>query len=494
MKKAFGTIRSKIMGIIALILLCIMAVLFFINFSFSNTYYLQRRSNALEHTYQDLVQLSTDNPDVPLNTLLSGYENDTDAHILVADSSYRCIFDNRQYKSNGDPADSLNNTFNFERFKDLYSTSPFASVRKNENKDIDSTRYLQLFGIIPHQDQTFYVVLRSSLTAIAKTRGEVNWYMTLLSAAAFSVGAVLIYLVAKRMSEPVVEIEQVANRIASLDFSVRARTGRSKDELGQLANSINIMADNLEQTIGELKEKNHLLQEDNEYRRKIDEMRRDFVANVSHELKTPLSVLTGYTEILKNTTDEIDRDYYYDVILDETQKMNRLISDLMDLSGIEHGLKSLEVERTDLTSIAAELLEKNRILFDERSLHLEYSLPGPCYVMGNELYLRQAMNNFLMNAVAYTKKDGTIRAEIRSTEDQVVFSVYNDGMPISNKLMENIWDGFYRGDRARTRTAGDHMGLGLYIVRTIIEAHHGSYGVQNEEHGITFYFSLKKMI
>jgi len=180
--------------------------------------------------------------------------------------------------------------------------------------------------------------------------------------------------------------------------------------------------------------------------------------------------------------------YYLDTIMEETARLDGMVKDLLELSSIENGLARLRLARVDISALSAHFIEKAAVLLTPYRLEAEIA-PGLA-VRGDAHYLSQALGNFITNAIAHTREGGRIAVSLRETEGSAVFRVYNEGAPIADEDMEHIWESFYRADKARTQTEEKHVGLGLYIVKSIVEAHHGSYGVQNEESGVAFFFSV----
>jgi signal transduction histidine kinase len=296
---------------------------------------------------------------------------------------------------------------------------------------------------------------------------------------------------AKQLAKPIEEINKVAINVSNLDFSIRAKEVRRKDELGSLAVNINIMADRLKGNIDYLKEANRKLELDNELMNQVDEQRKEFIANISHELKTPLAILSGYAELLNNDVPGIDKTFYFETILDETHKMDILIQSLLNLSNMENRLNDLKLVNIDIYEFAERIFRKNEILIQNNG-QISSFVGQPCgSVIADPLYLEEAITNYISNAITYTEKDKLIQMSVKRSEEEVVISVFNEGGRISEEHLEKIWNSFYREDKSRTRTEQNNIGLGLYIVRSIMNAHHGKCGVENKANGVEFWISLK---
>lgn len=300
---------------------------------------------------------------------------------------------------------------------------------------------------------------------------------------------IIAFFLSKHFSKPILEISDIATSMANLDFS-KKYTGHQKDELGALGENINILSEHLASAIQELKETNARLQEEVIKERKIDEMRREFIINVSHELKTPIALVQGYAEGLKVniTSSEEDKNYYCDIIMDEAERMNKLVMQLLDLSKIETGNQTPVVSAFCLYDLVNDVYLKTRLLSEEKQLSVVLS-NLELGVLGDFDMIEQVVTNYLTNAIHHTPAHGKIRIFAVVREQTVRVCVENEGDPIPEDALSKLWEKFYKLDKARTRANGG-TGIGLSIVRAVMEAHGGAYGVSNTENGVLFYFEL----
>lgn len=307
------------------------------------------------------------------------------------------------------------------------------------------------------------------------------------------VGAFIVYLLSGRLTKPVIRINQVAREIAELKFDNKVEIA-SKDEIGALGASINLISDKLSYALNELKESNLKLQADIEQERKMEKMRRRFVSSVSHELKTPISMIQGYADGLKHGTakNEADKAYYCDVIVEESEKMSHLIKDLLDLSSYESGIFKINKVSFDLADLIRETTGKYRKDLEQKNVRLEILSPESCVLVADKLRMEQVVSNFLSNAEKHVYENGSIEIQLTDSEDTVYLSVYNTGNLIDPDEIENIWTSFYKAEPDR---AGDKdgTGLGLAIVKAIIELHNGRYGVDSLDHGVRFWVELPRL-
>jgi two-component system sensor histidine kinase VanS len=336
------------------------------------------------------------------------------------------------------------------------------------------------------------LILRLPLAAVTESAAYANKFMAFSGLLAILAGCIWAFFFARKFTVPLQELSEVAASISRLDFSRRCRIA-SDDEVGRLGQSVNDLSRQLSKAIAELNEKNRQLTVDVEKERNLDKLRRDFVSGVSHELKTPISLILGYAEGLRENVarDRADRDYYCSVIGDEAEKMDKLVNDLLDLSQIEAGYFRLDRTDFDLSLLFDEIAQKYRAILKEKNITLRIERRSPAMVNGDRLRIEQVITNLLNNAIAHTEDERLIRIDAEDEGDVFRASVFNTGRPIPAASVDSLWQSFYKVDKARARGLGGH-GLGLSVVRAIQELHGGAYGVENTAGGVVFWFSLAK--
>jgi signal transduction histidine kinase len=426
-------------------------------------------------------------------------EIETNFDYFLADENKEIIYSNRILLMIGGPDNPAKKTigFDFRRYPEEAYQGDNPTIQKADREEgppMDpngNSDRIRLLGKFTQGDKTYYIAIRLSVKSISDELRTTNSFILIISTIALLMGGALVYFVARQIAKPIIAINQVAVNVSNMDFDTRAPENKLKDEIGSLARNINIMADRLEDNIKYLTEANKKLEEDNEYMNKVDEQRKEFIANISHELKTPLAILTGYTEMLNADVPGIDKEFYYETILDETSKMDILIKNLLGLTNMENSLAQLQTQELDITRLVEKICRKNEVLIKNKDILFEFQGKSACLVLGDPYYLEEAITNYLSNAINYTKAGGRIRVKVEPVEGEVVVSVFNEGINIPEENLDKLWNSFYREDKSRTRTSQNNVGLGLYIVRTIMNAHHGSYGVRNKENGVEFWISLK---
>ena len=286
------------------------------------------------------------------------------------------------------------------------------------------------------------------------------------------------------------QLAAISKKMSELDFDVKYE-GKHNDELGVLGDSINEMSEKLEENISELKAANIELQKDIKQKEEVDELRKEFISNVSHELKTPIALIQGYAEGLSDGINDNPEDikYYSDVIVDESNKLNKMVQKLMTLNQIEFGSVKLNLERFDIVEVIKSLISRREILTEKTNIDVQVDAPEKAFVWGDEFYVEEVITNYLNNAFNHVDERHIIKVQVTDKNGIVRVSVFNSGKPIPEDELENIWVKFYKIDKARTREYGG-SGIGLSIVKAIMDNHDKECGVINHEDGVEFWFEL----
>lgn len=336
------------------------------------------------------------------------------------------------------------------------------------------------------------LIMRTPLAAIRESVAIANRFMIITGFVTLLLGSIWAYVFSKKFTEPILELNTIAQNMSNLDFTKKCSV-TSEDEIGQLGHSINHLSTKLDSTIAELNEKNLRLQEDIERERKIDEMRKEFVSNVSHEMKTPLSLIQGYAEgLISNVLDnDEDKNFYCQVIMKESEKMDKLVKDLLDLSQFESGQFRIDPTTFNISSLVDHALGKYRTILKDRNINIVVNKQDVLLVKGDYIRIEQILTNYINNALNHVDQRNLIGIGVEDLEGRARVTVFNSGKHIPEDSKPKIWISFYKVDKARTRSYGG-TGLGLSIVRAIQELHGNAYGVDNIEGGVKFWFELKK--
>ncbi len=347
--------------------------------------------------------------------------------------------------------------------------------------------YIDMWGIL---DNGNLFLLRSPLEGIRESVSLANRFLAYVGVGSALFSALIILLVSRKITEPIMELTRISERMRHLDFDAKY-TGNSKTEIALLGQNINELSETLETTISELKSANNELERDIEKKNKIDEMRKEFLSNVSHELKTPIALIQGYAEGLREeiNDDAESRDFYCEVIMDEASKMNDMVKKLLTLNQLEFGNDAVTVERFDITALIDNYLQSAAILCRQKEIRLQKAKYPPIHVWADEFMVEEVFGNYFSNAVNHVAGDKVIDVKLTLREESVRVSVFNTGLPIPEESIPHIWEKFYKVDKARTRKYGG-SGVGLSIVKASMEAMNQEYGVTNYTNGVEFWFEL----
>lgn len=384
-------------------------------------------------------------------------------------------------------------------------TEAHESMMKNEIEILESGTYYTLQKVFDPRSKSHYLqstgyfsgteifyLMSVPLSSIQESVDLSNRFLSLISLIALVFGSIIIFITTKKVATPILELSKLSEQMSNLNFDAKYE-GDSVNEIGVLGNSMNVLSDKLKGTMGELKSANIKLQSDIEQKIKIDEMRKDFIANVSHELKTPITIIHGYAEGLTDgmCKDEESRDYYYRVILNESDKMAALVKQLLNLSDLEFGVDLPQIERFDLAELIRDVLTSMELLFEEKGAKIEFIPSGDCHVWADEFKIEEVLNNYLSNALNHLDGERRIEIRLKQQERFIRASVFNTGKNIPEEDIKNLWSKFYKVDKARTREYGG-TGIGLSIVKAIMDSHRMECGVENRSEGVEFWFTLDR--
>lgn len=358
-------------------------------------------------------------------------------------------------------------------------------------KVVDSktkTEYMEMMGWLSG-GQAFY--MRTPLENIRESVTIANRFLIYMGVAATVMSSIIIWFVSKKITEPIVELAHISERMTRLDFDAKY-TGGGKNEIALLGDNINQLSETLEETIRELKTANNELQNDIEKKNRIDEMRKEFLSNVSHELKTPIALIQGYAEGLQEgiSDDAESRAFYCGVIMDEAAKMNTMVKKLMTLNELEFGNDVVKMERFDIVALICNYVQSAQILLKQNGIELRMDHYEPAFVWADEFKIEEVFANYFSNAVNHCGGQKIIDINLKQRDNTVRVTVFNTGERIPDESLPFIWDKFYKVDKARTREYGG-SGVGLSIVKAIMESMNRKYGVENYENGVAFWFELE---
>ena len=339
-------------------------------------------------------------------------------------------------------------------------------------------------------DNGYYFLIRSPLESIKESASISNSFYFIVGIIIIVVSGIVILVMTNRITRPISELTKLSEKMSDLDFDARYQS-RAGNEIDVLGDNFNKMSRKLESTISELKSANNKLQKDIEDKIKIDEMRKEFLDNVSHELKTPIALIQGYAEGLTEgmAEDPESRDYYCEVIQDEAGKMNKMVKQLLTLTALEFGNDKPVMEQFDLVTLISGVLSSAKILLQQKEAQVIFDASEPVMVWADEFKIEEVVTNYLNNAMNHLDGEKRIEIRIEKNDKEVKVTVFNTGQNIPEEDLGKLWTKFYKVDKARTRAYGG-SGIGLSIVKAIMDSHNKACGVQNVKDGVEFWFTL----
>ena len=348
--------------------------------------------------------------------------------------------------------------------------------------------YVECWG---QYENGYYYLIRSPLESIKESAAISNNFYLFVGVAIILISGLLILLITNRITRPISELTRLSEKMSNLDFDVKYH-GKDKSEIGVLGNSMNNMSKKLEENISQLKSANKELQRDIDRKVKMEEVRTEFLSNVSHELKTPIALIQGYAEGLKEgiSDDPESMDFYCDVIIDEAGKMNNMVKKLLTLNQIEFGNEELVMERFDIIELITSIVNANELRASQKGIQIEFNQRDEHIdVWSDEYKIEEVVTNYITNAINHCDFENRIEVSVERVGDDVRVHVFNTGKNIPEEDIPNIWQKFYKVDKARTREYGGN-GIGLSIVKAIMDSYGKGFGVINKSNGVEFWFDL----
>lgn len=485
------SIKRQMIVVFLGLLVSFVAALFMINLWFLEPYYIGNKKTQFIGMYEELNQTIKD------GILKDGLLKDEAAGRLA----FQAEMNNISFLVADGKDGYLTNVHDKEQLKNQLLGYLLNQAQKDGRvlEDTDTyqinqswnpwnqTEYIEMWGELENGSQ---FLLRSPLEGIKESAKISNRFLLIIGSVLILISVVSVWYFSKRLTDPILELALLSERMADLDFDAKYKSGGS-NEIGELGVNFNRMSEKLESTISELKSANNRLKEDIEQKEQLEKMRNEFLGNVSHELKTPIALIQGYAEGLKEgvSDDPQSREFYCEVIMDEAAKMNQMVKNLLTLNQLEFGDADIVFERFDLTALVDGVLQSMEILGDQQGIHTIFRQEQPVYVWADEFKVEQVIRNYVSNAFHHAGGEKVVEIKIRTLDGKARTTVFNTGAPIAGEDMEHIWEKFYKADKAHSREYGGN-GIGLSIVKAIMESFHQKYGVNNYDNGVEFWFEL----
>lgn len=482
------SIRVQLAAVTIALLTGTLALCWFINNTFLESYYESDKMKVVQTAYEKLNQAGN------AGTLESeGFREEMNEYTFrynmsaqVMDANARIVFDTALRGKD----------LNKKLFQYILRQPLSAGQEQTPEPDrvfklrdwTNNTESIEMYGQL---DNGYWYIVSSTMESIRDSVRLSNQFLAYIGVVSVFIGCIICWMISKRFTKPILELANISEKMTHLDFEAKYQ-GRDKNEIALLGANINKLSESLEKNISDLKTANNELLKDIEKKEKIDEMRKEFLSNVSHELKTPLALIQGYAEGLKEgiNDDPESRDFYCEVIMDEANKMNNMVKKLLTLNQLEFGNDMVSMERFDIVSLIRNYLQSASILIKQNDIEVRFVHTEPVYVWADEFKTEEVFMNYFSNAVNHCGNEKVIDVRLELMSGRVRVSVFNTGKGIPEESIEHIWEKFYKVDKARTREYGG-SGVGLSIVKAIQDSMNQAYGVENYTNGVRFWFDLE---
>lgn len=490
-KEKLKSVRVKLFLVLCVVTILLVICLIAINSLVLENFYIYNKTNTIKEVYNKINKYYKD-PDLAINleTELKKIAFRNNFDILIQSDTDLILFStNKDFLSSIEVAKEKYKTYLEERKNLLYSDAKM-TIRKIDDTS-NSLNYILLYGKL---DNGYSLYIRIPIAPIEESVRISNNTLIVIGIATVIISAFVASLISKRFTSPILQLNDITKKMAKLDFEQKYRINDSDDEINELGKNINTMSDKLESTIKQLRETNSELEKDIEEKSKIDEMRKQFILDVSHELKTPIALIQGYAEgLIENVNnDDESRKFYAEVILDESNKMDVLVKQLLELMKLEYGKRKFNDEEFDVVELINEVIRKCNVMLEENQIQVVFDEKKPIYAYADDFYVEQVVTNYFTNAIKHAKEVNgkkQIKITIQNVKNKIRVSVFNTGDKIPEEDLTRVWGRFYKIDDSRNRE-NSGSGIGLSIVKAIQNNYQNEYGVQNLSNGVEFYFDI----
>lgn len=493
-RERFKSVRVRLFLTLCTVIIIVILFLILINNMVLETFYLYSKTNTIKSLYEK-INVYYKNPDKTINLEeeLKNIAIRNNIDILIKQNDDMIIVTTDKEFLGNIGKISISNIFSGKNnLGDILYSRDKVLIKKMQDEK-SNIKYIVLFATL---DNNYNLYIRIPISAIEESVQISNNLLLFIGGIVIVISGILASFISKKFTEPILELNNIANKMAKLDFSQKYRIKDTEDEINDLGKSINTMSDKLEKTIKQLRGTNIELEKDIEEKSKIDEMRKQFISDVSHELKTPIALIQGYAEgLVENVnSDEESRRFYAEVILDETNKMDILVKQLLELMKLEYGKREFNNKKFDLQELINEVIRRCNVMIEENNIKIELNSDEGLCVYADDFYIEQVITNYLTNAIKHAKevngeKQIVINAKVNKETNKVKVSVYNTGDNINQEDLDRIWGRFYKIDSSRNRNNGG-SGIGLALVKAIMNNYKNSFGVENKENGVEFFFEM----
>ena len=499
-KNVFKSVRAKLFLTLCIVILMIIFFFIVINNTVLETLYFHSKKeaslNVFNYINENLPKTAEELNEGNYRLELEKLEVKDNFEIIVLQNENEVYVTNKNFVTDFGTINDITYDIEYSIFNktDIMYSRENINMRKMVNRN-NGFSYIFVDSVLENGNKLY---IRTPIAPIQESAALSNRFIYVLGFAAIILGGIAIIFITERYTKPIEEHKNIANEMAKLNFKRKYRINDSEDEIDELGKSINTLSDKLEETINQLKINNSELEKDIEAKSKIDEMRKQFISDVSHELKTPIALIQGYAEgLVENvTTDEESRKFYTEVILDEANKMDKLVKRLLELMKLEYEDRKFNDEKFDIVELINSVVKNSKVVLEEQKINVDFQEENPIYVFADDFYIEQVITNYFTNAIKNVEeidKVKEIKISVKKSKELGKYrvSVFNTGKKIDEENLNRIWTRFYKVDTARTRSKGG-TGIGLALVKAIMTKYNNAYGVKNKKNGVEFYFDIQE--
>ena len=442
--------------------------------------YINLEKRHMTQFYQSLVS-SVDFSDSDSISQFIGKSDISHYRIVVYNAKQKRVFTNRRSwnkeerrKERRIPKEFINEYF------------PNGQPQYSQHEDNPSDANITLRKIYYNENQRYYIFIQESLRNIGSIFSYINRVLIILLLLYILVCMTALFFTTQKITWSIQKLASIVKKFADKDYSVRFDEPLPEDEVGSLAKDFNQMADTIQDNIHSISNYNFLLKEDLNHLKKYENLRRKFVRNTTHELKTPLAIISSNVEMMALAKDSEKYDYYYNSAMEEIQKMSSLITNFLKYSTSETKVFQADFENINLSEALEHYCDKIAPTMRSKKLTFVRRIEEKLSVYASPIHLEQIFSNFITNAIFHASQKGHILVSLEAMEDIYHFSVYNDGTPIPEDQLDLIWEEFYSVNDRPSSNAG----LGLFIVKEISVLNHTNCGILNHQQGVEFWYDF----
>lgn len=466
-------------------------LLFFsiVQFTFMDDIYLFVKQKSMINTADEIIEIDFESE--AYEKLLSEHESGKNVYIEIYSPRDKLFYTTQSNKAttvtdetNKDKSENLEPRIMKIISHNELENGNYFEIRQETHSSSRFIVYGAFFG------NNNGIELYHPIDVIKENANTASWAVFISSCIFSSLLLLIAVIYVKSITSPLMLINKTTKKIKNLDFSETCPTFRQRD-LNELSTNINSLSFSLSSALNNLKSENLKLEKDIERERHMEKIMRSFSANISHELKTPISIIQGYAEGMKlgigcDTTDE-----FCDIIIEESEKMNNLICRLMEY--LQFGSETYRINQStfNISEFVNDCIKMHMHRIDAVGAKITTDIDENIFGYGDSELLTNVLNNYISNALSHIDFEKEIVITVKEKNSVYTVSVFNTGKNIPGTDIENIWQSFYRADKSHSRAEG-RFGLGLSIVAILQKLHNQKYGCINKENGVEFWFDIKK--